>query len=251
MPSPRRPTVASRTLAEQLKPISDVHEATRERAYARVDIARARQRMKLGRSAFDAATLLRSCGDLTRPFKRTALAFERTGIASTGYVDLLHRADLDATELVLAWSNNDSQPSEGTRRLARQVAAVLGNAILSRAASDVNDGSPVIGWKWSQCPCCGASPDLALATDTRRTLVCWRCDTYWRTERRGCLDCGATSHPTLTRVPSPYLGYELAVCNSCGRYLKERHGSPSHDLLVERTLTAGLDEAAQLRGLRT
>jgi hypothetical protein len=52
------------------------------------------------------------------------------------------------------------------------------------------------------------------------------------------------------RVPSPDLGYDLVICNSCGRYLKERRGLPSHAWLVERALTAGLDEAAHERGLR-
>ena len=89
-----------------------------------------------------------------------------------------------------------------------------------------------------------------MSTATKRTLVCWRCDTQWRTTHRGCLGCGANGPPDVARVPSPYLGYELAICNACGRYLKERRGSLTHELIVERTLTAGLDEAAQQRGLR-
>jgi hypothetical protein len=56
--------------------------------------------------------------------------------------------------------------------------------------------------------------------------------------------------PTLARVPSPYLGYQLAICNACGRYIKERRGALTHELFVERMLVAGLDEAAQQRGLR-
>ena len=51
-------------------------------------------------------------------------------------------------------------------------------------------------------------------------------------------------------VNSYYLGYDLAICNACGRYLKERGGALRHELIVERTLVATLDEAAQLRGLR-
>src|SRR5439155_13168772 len=135
------------------------------------------------------------------------------------------------------------------KRLARTVAAVVGNAVLSRVAADVVTGFSLATWKRLNCPCCGASPDLALATDRRRTLVCWRCDTMWRTDRRGCLGCGADTSPTIARVASPYLGYELTICNSCGRYLKERRGAPTHALLVERALTLGLDEAAQQRGL--
>jgi formate dehydrogenase maturation protein FdhE len=140
-------------------------------------------------------------------------------------------------------------PRNPAMRLARNVAAVVGNAVLTRAASDVANGFSFAAWKRSLCPCCGASPDLALSTDKRRSLVCWRCDTIWRTNQLGCLGCGATAAPTLVRIPSPY-GYQLAICNSCGRYLKERRGAPAHALLVERALTAGLDEAAELRGLR-
>ncbi|MDB4878005.1 MAG: putative formate dehydrogenase formation protein [Gemmatimonadetes bacterium] len=246
----RRPSAASRTLAEQLQPIVQVHDAVREQSIARVDVDQARTRIKAGRAGFDAATVLRSAGDLRPAFERTAAAFELTGIASTPRIAAVAKTARDAATLVLAWANAESQPRDGTLRLARSVAAIVGNAVLARASADVLMGFPLSAWKRTQCPCCGASPDLALATDTRRTLVCWRCDTMWRTDHRGCLGCGADGPPTLARVASPYLGYELAICNSCGRYLKERRGSLTHELLVERTLVAGLDEAAQQRGLR-
>ena len=250
MVSPRRATVASRTLAEQLRPVVQVHRVVRDGDYARFDLERARARLRNGRVAFDANDVLEDAGDLAPAFERTAEAFERTGIASSLRVTALQRVSLDVTALVLAWANAESPPVDATIRLARTIAGVVGNAILSRAANDITSAISLAGWKWPQCPCCGASPDLALATDTRRTLVCWRCDTMWRTEDRGCLGCGADTAPTIARVPSPYLGYELAICNSCGRYLKERRGSLTHDLIVERTLIAGLDEAAQQRGLR-
>jgi formate dehydrogenase maturation protein FdhE len=81
-------------------------------------------------------------------------------------------------------------------------------------------------------------------------LVCARCDARWRAAGRGCLACDATSAPTLARVRSPYLGYELVICNSCGRYLKERSGPLVYDPVVERALTGELDAAAERRGLR-
>ena len=250
MVSTRRPTVASRTLADQLRPVVDVQSSVRGTAYAHFDVERARMRIRSGRIAFDAAAMLEAAGDLSHAFERTADAFERTGIASTLRVVAMKQARIDVTTLVLSWANAESQPVDATMRLARSIAGVVGNAVLSRAAEDVTTDFSLAGWKWPQCPCCGASPDLALATDTKRTLVCWRCDTMWRTEDRGCLGCGASGAPDMARVSSPYLGYELAICNSCGRYLKERRGSLTHSLLVERTLTAGLDEAAQQRGLR-
>jgi hypothetical protein len=250
MVSARRPTVASKTLAEQLRPVVHVHGVVRENGYAQFDVERARTRMQSGRVAFDAAALIEDAGDLSSAFKRTSQAFERTGIASTPEVGALQQRGIDVTAVVLAWANAESTPVDATLRLARNIAAIVGNAILSRAAADVTNGAPLHSWKWPQCPCCGASPDLALATDARRMLVCWRCDTMWRADTRGCLGCGATGEPTIARVTSPYLGYELAICNACGRYLKERRGALNHELLVERTLIAGLDEAAQLRGLR-
>jgi hypothetical protein len=245
----RRPSAASRTLAEQLQPIVQVHCDVREQSAARVDVAQARTRITAGRTAFDAGAVIRNAGDLRPAFERTAAAFELTGIATTPRIAAVAKTSSNAAALVLAWANGESQPRDGTLRLARSVAAVVGNAVLARAATDVVAGF-ALSWKHAQCPCCGVWPDLALATDTRRTLVCWRCDTMWRTERRGCLGCGADGPPALVRVPSPYLGYELAICNSCGRYLKERRGALTHELLVERTLVAGLDEAAQQRGLR-
>lgn len=247
--TPRRATLASRTLAEQLQPLVRIHTVMRDRGYASVDVSRARERIQQGRSAFDAAALLYTAGDLNRAFSRTAAAFERTGIESSARIETLLRTPIDVTAHTIAWANGDSSPGDQTLRVARKVAGVVGNAVLSRVAHDImvkNDGA----WKRPHCPCCAASPDLALAIDTERTLVCWRCDTNWRTEHRGCLGCGASNSPTMVRVPSPYLGYELAICNSCGRYLKERRGGLTHDLLVERALTAGLDAAAQQRGLR-
>lgn len=210
----------------------------------------ARVRMRMGRPAYDVESVLGDAGDLSHFFERTAAAFELTGIATTPQLAALQRKGLDATALVASWANGDSRPRDATVRLARQVAGVVGNAILARASHAVVDELSFAGWKRVQCPCCGASPDLALVTERRRTLVCWRCDAMWRTDQRGCLACGADAPPTLVRVPSPYLGYELAICNACGRYLKERRGAPTHELIVERALTAGLDEAAQDRGLR-
>jgi len=250
MVSIRRATVASRTLADQLRPIVHVHGVVRAGDNVHVDVERGRARIQSGRIAFDAASVLADAGDLAPAFERTLEAFEQTGIASTPRVTTLKKAPINATALVLAWANTESTPRDPARRLAWRVAGVVGNALLSRAATDTTNGISLIPWKRPHCPCCGASPDLALATSSRRTLICWRCDTRWRTDQRGCIGCGASGSPAIARVPSPYLGYELAICNSCGRYLKERRGALTHELLVERTLTAGLDEAAQLRGLR-
>src|SRR6185503_16023374 len=168
MVSTRRTTVASRTLAEQLRPVVHVHNVVRDGGYTRFDVERARARIRSGRVAFDAAVMLEEAGDLGPAFERTAEAFERTGIASTHRIAALQRLPLDATALVLSWANAESPPIDPTMRLARSVAALVGNAVLSRASADITTGFSLNSWKWPQCPCCGASPDLALATETRR-----------------------------------------------------------------------------------
>jgi hypothetical protein len=247
----RRPTVASRSLAEQLNPVLEMHRSIQARSYGRVDIEATRQRIHSGRIGFNAESVLSDVESLTQPFFETATAMEISGIASTHDIWSLEARRPDPNELVLAWANAESLPVDAMLRLARRVAAVIGNAILSQISKTVMQGVPRGIWKRSQCPCCGASPDIAFVTEARRYLVCWRCDTAWATQARGCLGCNADAAPTLVRVPSPYLGYELAICNSCGRYLKERRGGFIHEILVERALTAGLDEAARRRGLRT
>lgn len=247
--APHAPT-ASQTVAEQYQPLVSLHDTLRERGLTSLDVAPARARIRAGRPAFDATVLIQNATDFNRAFSRTAATLERSGIASTTELTAMRERTLDPKAVVLSWANGESMPRQPSLRLARSVGAILGNAVLSRAAADVRHGFSLASWKRPLCPCCGAAPDLALTTPKRRTLVCWRCDTMWRTETRGCLGCGADSAPTLARVPSPVLGYELAICNACGRYLKERRGAPKHALLVERALTAGLDEAAEQRGLR-
>ena len=49
----------------------------------------------------------------------------------------------------------------------------------------------------------------------------------------------------IARIGNPALGYDLMMCNSCGRFLKERPRRGLGSLLVERTITAELDVAAE------
>jgi hypothetical protein len=214
------------------------------------DVRAARERIRAGRYGFDAAAMLRAAVDLDRAFHRVAAAYERAGVESSARLTNLRGRSLDVAMLILSWANGDSLPRDPMLRFARLVAGVVGNAVLASVASEVARGFPLASWKRTQCPCCGASPDLLIATEKRRTLVCWRCDTMWRTARRGCFGCGEDTPPTVVRVASPYVGYELAICNACGRYIKERRSFPVNALLVERAFTADLDDAAQQRGLR-
>jgi formate dehydrogenase maturation protein FdhE len=238
-------------LAEQLQPVVDVHRAIHEHGYGSTDVERAQQRIRSGRTGFDAWALIEETGDLSMAFAQMATAFERAGLASASSISAMDGGRVDPMASTLSWTNAESAPVDSALRLARRVAAVVGNAVLSRVARDVMHDLLPLAWRRPLCPCCGAGPDLAFQTEARRYLVCWRCDTTWRTDDRGCLGCGETSAPALVRIPSPYLGYELAICNACGRYLKERRGGLTHAAIVERTLTAALDDAAQLRGLRS
>jgi formate dehydrogenase formation protein len=249
IPVRRRDTV-SRVVAEQFGPILTVHKALSGSARASVDVADARARVTSGRPAFDAVGVLKAAGDLKRPFERAAVAFEHSGVASTSSIASVRSKNADVKRLVLGWANGDLAAADPGRNLARRIAGVVGNAILRRVASDLAAELSYRNWSAAVCPGCGAAPDLAFTTTRRRTLVCWRCDTKWRAPTTGCLGCGAEGPPTIARIASPYLGYELAICNGCGRYLKERRGALTYDPLVERALTAGLDAAAEGRGLR-
>jgi FdhE protein len=114
-------------------------------------------------------------------------------------------------------------------------------------------GAPSVWKTWARvvCPCCGGAPDVALLErGGHRTLVCSRCDAQWRAPRTGCLGCDADDAPSIARIPNAAVGYELVMCNACGRFLKERPRRGLESLVVERAMTMELDVAAEQRGLR-
>lgn len=248
--STRSRDAVSRNFAEQLAPLLRVHEHLRNREWPLPDMARARRRLAAGRPAFDAAAVLRAAGDLARAFRQTASALDSCGIAPTSAIGELRPTRADVTRLIVSWANSDARPASGSHRVERQVAGLVGNAVLHRVAAEVREAIPITGWKHATCPCCGCAADIATISRGARTLICSRCDTPWRAPAAGCLGCGADGPPAIARVSSTYLGYEVAICHSCGRYLKERRGGLRFQPLVERALTAGLDDAAEKRGLR-
>lgn len=217
-----------------------------------VDAQEARARVQAGQVAYDALRVIRSVGDLGIAFVRLLDAFEVAGLVSNLERASVLAAAFDIDDLVCGWYMGDHIPRDPTRRLAQQIAMTLGNAILRRATSLV--GRPVLWSAWTRtvCPCCGSSPDFVLLEGTVRTLVCARCDAEWRTSREGCLGCDAPAAlPHTARIANAALGYDLLMCNDCGRFMKERSRSGTASLLVERAITAELDHAAELRGLRT
>lgn len=210
----------------------------------------AQRRIANGQIGYDALEALRSCGDLSPRFARVLEAFEVAGLVSNDDRRAL-LDDLDVDEVVAAWFTGDRTPRDPRRRVARQAAMVIGNALLRTATALV--GAPSVWKSWTRvvCPCCGGSPDIVLVErGKQRTLICARCDAQWRSPREGCLGCEVEDSPSVARIANPELGYVLVMCSACGRFLKERPRRGMESLIVERAITAELDLAAEQRGLR-
>ena len=239
------------TTAEQLAPVLRAHAEVMRAFTPIVDTNGARARIEAGHVAYDALRVIRSVGDLGAAFVRLLDAFEVAGLVSNDDRRNVLAAAFDIDDLVCGWCMGDHVARDSTRRIAQQVAMTLGNAILHRATSLV--GRPVLWNEWARvvCPCCGGGPDLILTEGPLRLLVCARCDAEWRAPRDGCLGCDAdVTALHVARITNEALGYDLLMCNDCGRFMKERPRRGSAPLLVERTITAELDRAAELRGLR-
>lgn len=237
-------------LRDMLLPVATLHSELVESWALDVDATAARRRVKAGRPAFDAIEVLHRAGDLRRPFDRATRAFMRAGLASPESAIVARQ---QARDVVLAlgtsWLAGEPLSRQEPRRLAQRAVAVVVGSVLTRMAAAVRPAVRRAAADRSACPACGSPPEFAVTTAAGRRLVCARCDSQWTTTRPGCVGCGAHDSPTVFRIPSPGIGYDLLVCNACGRYLKERRGRAPSDLLVERTLTAQLDAAAEQRGL--
>ena len=247
---PRSATVRS-TTAEQFAPVLRVHADMLTDCTPSVKPKIAQRRIANGQIGYDALEVLRSCGDLVPRFVRVLEAFEVAGFVSNEERRALLDSELDVDELVAGWFTGDRTPRDPRRRVARQAAIVIGNALLRAATERV--GAPSVWKHWTRvvCPCCGGSPDIVLLErGTQRTLVCARCDAQWRSPRSGCLGCEREESPAIARIANPELGYVLVMCNACGRFLKERPRRGMEHLIVERALTTELDLAAEQRGLR-
>ena len=246
-----RPTTVRGTLAEQLEPVLRVHAELLTGCEPQVDEDECQRRMRSGLVAYDALRVLGSCGDLRPRFAAMVDAFEVAGMISNDDRRALLDGELDVDDLVSGWFTGDRTPRDARRRAARQAAILVGNALLRAASGRAGAPSSWRGWTRSVCPCCGGTPDIALIErGAQRTLVCARCDVQWRARRAGCLGCDAESAPAIARITNPELAYDLVMCNSCGRFLKERPRRGLESLVVERALTLELELAAEQRGLR-
>lgn len=249
--SPPRPTTVRGTLAEQFEPVLRVHAELLEGCVPQVDADDAQRRIRNGQVGYDALRILGSCGDLLPRFVAVLDAFEVAGFVSNDDRCMLLDGELDVDDLVSGWFTGDRMPRDARRRVARQVAILVGNALLRAASARVGAASVWRGWTRTVCPCCGGAPDIALIErGAQRTLVCARCDVQWRARRTGCLGCDSESAPAIARIGNPELGYDLVMCNTCGRFLKERPRRGLESFIVERALTIELELAAEQRGLR-
>lgn len=246
-----RPAAVRSTLTEQFEPVLRVHAELLTDCEPQVDPEESQRRIRNGQVAYDALRVLGSCGDLRPRFAAMLDAFEVAGFVSNDDRGALLDGELDVDDLVSGWFTGDRTPRDARRRVARQVAILVGNALLRAASARVGAASVWKSWTRAVCPCCGGAPDIALMDrGAQRTLVCARCDAQWRARRAGCLSCDAGSEPALARIANEELGYDLVMCNSCGRFIKERPRRGVESFIVERALTMELELAAEQRGLR-
>ncbi|MEO5815337.1 MAG: formate dehydrogenase accessory protein FdhE [Gemmatimonadaceae bacterium] len=251
MLSPSRQATVRSTTAEQFAPVLRVHADVLGDCTPAVDAELARQRIASGQVAYDALKVLASCGDLFPRFVRVLGAFEVAGFVSNNDCRALLDSELDVDDLVVGWFTGDRTPRDPRRRIARQAAIVIGNALLRAASARVGATTVWKSWTRVVCPCCGGAPDIALIErGGQRSLICARCDAQWRSPRAGCLGCDTAESPGVARIANPELGYTLVMCSACGRFLKERPRRGIESLLVERAITTELDLAAEQRGLR-
>ena len=249
--SPARPATVRSTMAEQYGPVLHVHAELLKNFVPAVDVEDATRRIRNGQVGYEALRILQSCGDLRPAFVRVLDAFELSGFVSNDDRRALLDGELDVDELVSGWFTGDRTPRDPRRRVGRQAAIIVGNAVLRAASERVGPPSAWEHWTRTVCPCCGGSPDIALVErGMERTLVCARCDAQWRARRDGCLGCDTDDSPAIARIGNPELDYDLVMCNACGRFLKERPRRGLESLIVERALTTELDLAAEQRGLR-
>ena len=239
-----------RTIAEQMAPLVDLQRTLTLAWNLPVDRAAARGRIQTGSFAFDPLEVIGSAGDLIIPFIRVTVALEQCGVTRDNEAAGARDSRFQILTLITSWLSAEPMPRDPVRALAWRSATIVAASILRRASQDVRAGKTISGWAGMVCPCCGGAADLALTHSEHRTLICSRCDGRWQAHRSRCLGCAADGPPTIARVSAPLPGYELSICNQCGRYLKERQGNGDLDLMVERALTAQMDAAAEMRGLR-
>lgn len=237
-------------VAEQLAPIVRLHAELAGRWRIGLDVERARARLLAGQIAYDPMEAIASAGNLLVPYIRATAALELAGMASAAEATEARERRFRLLPLIAGWLAGEPPPRERARHTAFRAAALIASSVLRHTSAEVKRGVALDGWLRADCPCCGGHPDFAVREAGTRRLICARCDAAWPTRATGCIGCGASTAPAICHVASAAIGYELVICNACGRYLKEPLGRSTIDPIVERAITAQLDAAAESRGLR-
>lgn len=238
-------------IAEQILPMTILLRDLERGWVLPLDASHARERIHAGLVGYDATEVLVSAGTLVVAFVRATVAVQQAGLASAEEAAQARERRFQLPALLSAWLNAEPMPGDRVKLAARQAAALVGNSILRSASALVLPGARLGDWPHPHCPCCGSAPDFASRDGGGQTLLCARCDASWPRAGTGCLGCGESEAPMLGRIETPMLGFQLAICHPCGRYLKEPIAPDTPvDPLVDRVLTAQLDAAAETRGLR-
>ena len=241
---------ARRAAAERVRPIRALQAELEAQWRIALDLVEARTRVVEGRTAYEPMEVIASAGDLIVPFMRATRAMERAGLFSWSAIASARERRFEVLPSVIAWLAGERRPIDPARHAVRFAASVVAGSILRRASAEVVRELSLDHWTRPTCPCCGSVPELAAPADRGRVLLCSRCDTTWPCTHAGCLGCRAHDAPLVGRITAPPIGYALRICNACGRYLKEKSDGQELDPLIERILTAEIDEAAESRGLR-
>ena len=254
------PSFIRQTVAESVAPLTRLQAELSEQWELELDVQRARTRLEGGLAAFEPMDVIGGAGDLTLPFVRATVALERAGLATDPEATQARDRRGQLVPLLASWLGGEPAPRDRARATARRAVAIVARSVLHRAIQLLRGAEPAAAaqrverllatWERRSCPCCDGVPDFGVRDGDGRLLVCSRCDTTWRTATLGCLGCGAGEAPTLARIVSSAIGYQITICNSCGRYMKEPIEPHPIEPLVDRALTSELDAAAEARGLR-
>jgi formate dehydrogenase maturation protein FdhE len=108
-------------------------------------------------------------------------------------------------------------------------------------------------WRRSNCPVCGAKPEMAFLEKEvgARWCLCSACTTEWLFKRMQCPYCDNTQGTTLSYLGSEDGLYRLYFCEECKCYLKAvdlRKTTRDLVLPLESLTTVAMDAQAQEKG---
>lgn len=143
------------------------------------------------------------------------------------------KAEISASDLRVIWdrlragqyeidqemSTRLQMAISGVAQLACQLAKEMGLPEESYGLGEANESS-----SYTVCPVCGEASELAILTPPvgKRKVHCTSCGCTWPVKRIACLHCGSEEAKQLVYLQNEgYPGVEMAVCQVCGKYIKE------------------------------